>query len=248
MQAGIQRDMDRTEQDTARSRYLVDRESIWRVFTGLRDQQARVTLRFEGVETEYTAGVNEVDHRRVTLDDISPPSGNALLASGRSFALTARSNGAYLYAPTNKVEDAAVTDSAATFVMPLPGKLLWQQRRRGPRFRLPASLRSGRARLTVAHRGHRVEGTIEDISASGCRVNFASDDQQILAAQDRFDQVQIDVAGLLSIQAQIVIRHRAADPETGRLGCGVEFTRLGVEERRRLEQFIRTLTLRAAQS
>lgn len=243
-----QRDTDRTEQDTARSRYLVDRESIWRVFTGLRDQRARVTLRFEGVETEYTAGVNEVEHRRVTLDDISPPSGNALLASGRSFALTARSNGAYLYAPINKVDGAAATVQATTFVIPLPGKLLWQQRRRGPRFRLPASLRSGRARLAVTHRGHRIAGTIEDMSASGCRVNLDQQDQPFLVGEDRSDQVQIDVAGLLSIEVQIFIRHRAADPQTGLLGCGVEFTRLGAEDRRRLDQFIRTLALRDAQS
>lgn len=242
----VQGDHKRGDQGAAQSSYVTDREAVWQAFCGLRNDAAPVTLRFDGVETAYSALVVDVDHRRVVLEGIQPASGDLLLRAGRPFSLSARAHGAFIYAPRN-VSEPVDTDSptGTRFLMALPEKLLWQQRRRAPRFSLPAALRGPRARLTLTHGRETVSGMVEDLSASGCRAVFDAAAAPVVAARDQFDDVRVEIGGLLAISARIALRFRETDPATGRVACGIEFTRLGNDERLRLEQFVRSLALRA---
>lgn len=226
------------------SRYLSDRESVWRAFREFRDRGDPLTLRFEGVDIVYTATVREVDHRRVTLDCLQPRSGETLMNAGRPFALSGRSDGAYVYSPRNKSQGSVESAEGPAYVMDLPPQLLWQQRRRGPRFPIPASLRGGRARITLTQGGRPIVGAVEDISSSGCRARFDAAAHAVLLQKDAFEGVQVEIAGLLSIQVRIAVRHRLVDPATGEATYGLEFTRVGQEDRLRLEQFLRSLSKR----
>jgi len=233
-----------TDRNSVGSRYLRDRESIWRVFREFRDNGDPVSLRFEAVDTAFTARIQDVDHRKVTLGDLQPTHAEALIEAGKSFALAGRSNGAYVYAPGNR-RTLGTTGSDKTFVIELPAELLWQQRRRGPRYPLPAALRAGRARLTLAAGRNTVEGTVEDISAHGCRATFPVAVSDVLSRQDTYEDARLEIGGLLSIKVKLVQRHRTG-PEAGTIACGFEIMRIATADQARLEQFLRSLAKRAS--
>lgn len=235
------------DQNAVWSRNLTDRALVWRIFKDFRDREDPVTLRFESVDTVYTARVREVDHRRVTLDAIHPRSGEVLMSAGRPFALAGRSDGAHIHAPRNR-SNGVVPDGAGTaFLMDLPDQLISQQRRRGPRLQMPAALRGGRARILLTHDGVVLTGSIEDISVGGCRATFERSAQDLLAGKDVFDHVRLEIGGLLSVQVRVAVRHRMADPATGSVTFGLEFTRIATVDRGRLEQFVRSLARRGSQ-
>jgi hypothetical protein len=229
------------------SRYLDDRESVWRAFRDIRERDHSVVLRFESVDTVYSARVREVDHRRVTIEDVHPRSGEALLNAGRSFALSSRFGDAYLYAPDNVPRGSSPGPQGSAFVIDLPARLLWQQRRRGPRYTLPASLRAGRARITLVRGMTKAPGLIEDISAGGCRALFEASAADLLAEGATFEGARIEIAGLLSIVARVAIRHRAIDVQTGAVTCRFEILRTDPDDAGRLEQFLRSLANRVSQ-
>ena len=233
-----------SDRNSVWSRYLRDRESIWRVFREFRDNGDPVSLRFEAVDTAFTARIQDVDHRKVTLGDLQPPNAGALIDAGKSFALAGRSNGAYVYAPGNR-RTLGTNASDDTFVIELPAELLWQQRRRGPRYPLPAGLRAGRARLTLTQGRHTLEGSNDDISAHGCRASFPAAASDVLSRQDSYEDARIEIGGLLSIKVKLVLRYRA-DPESQTLACGFEITRIAAADQARLEQFLRSLAKRAS--
>jgi c-di-GMP-binding flagellar brake protein YcgR len=241
-------EVQRGEQGSVWSRFLRDRESIWRVFREFRDRDDPVTLRFESVDTVYTAHVRDVDHRRVTLDSVQPRSGEVLMNAGRSFALMGRSDGAYVYAPGIRSAGSTPAEQGNLFVVDLPAELLWQQRRRGPRFPVPAALRAGRARITLVHQGRNLAGAVEDISSHGCRATFDAAARHDLHCNGHFDDAHLEIAGLLSIRLRLAVRHRTVDSATGDVTCGLEFTRTAADSQARLEQFLRTLARRAASS
>lgn len=227
------------------SRILRDREAIWRAFRDFRERSDPVSLRFESVNAVYTARIREVDHRRVTLEDVHPRSGEVLLNNGRPFTLSGRSDGAYIYCSNNRCGTATESDQGSLFTLELPVELLLHQRRRGPRFTLPASLRGGRARILLTGDGQILTGAIDDISANGCRATFDAAALDTLS-KETFDNARLDVAGLLSVRIRAVVRHHVSDPKSGTVTCGFEFTRISALEQARLEQFVRNLAKRAA--
>ncbi len=131
------------------SRYLRDAGEIERVFRALRDQHASVQVRFFRPDAEYTARVLEVTSTQFLLDDIRPRAGISLMRNGEPFSLAGRVDGTYARVEVLRVAKVAVDRGVPCFVLDLPAEILYQQRRRAPRFRLPQTASKERARLTM---------------------------------------------------------------------------------------------------
>lgn len=227
------------------SRYLDDPTDIRRALAALCTQEARVSLRFDGESAEFNARVVEVKEDAVLLDDVKPRSGLANLRRGATFALTARSEGTYVYAEGLAATEIGEERGLPYFVAPLPVRMLHQQRRRAMRFRLPLSL-SARGTLVRLHRGGRlVDGSILDISAGGCRVSFDGPIQPRLRVGESIDRCDVEVAQHLAITAHVSIRHCAVEPATGGIVAGFEFDRMEANDRARLEAFIQRISRNA---
>ena len=100
------------------SRYLRDRESIWRVFREFRDNGDLVSLRFEAVDTAFTARIQDVDHRRVKRPGATAIN---LAASSRDPSRFTQLNEGYLTlipAPTDAANDSI--DGRITVVTAAP--------------------------------------------------------------------------------------------------------------------------------
>lgn len=221
------------------SRYLTERAEITRVLLQFRDHCQPVTLRFEGIDQEYTAQVLDVIDDQVLLEDVRPRNGNALMQRRQPFSLAGRADGVYVYATGNRVAEAAAERLVPYFRVALPRSMLCQQRRRSTRFQLPMGERAASLELGSEH--GRVKGEIVDISVGGCRAAFRNGLPSAFAKDASLDSCRIEVPGLLDIQCDAVIRHMSPNAK-GIVTCGVEFTSMGVTERRRLEQFIQTLS------
>jgi c-di-GMP-binding flagellar brake protein YcgR len=221
------------------SRYLTDRADIIRVLRQFRDNCQPVTVRFEGNEQEFTAQVLDVTDDELLLEDVRPRNGIALMQKRQPFALAGRADGVYVYATDNRVSESASERLVPYFRVPLPRSMLCQQRRKSTRFQLPMGERDATVELT---RGDAIAtGEIIDISAGGCRAGFRNGLPLNIAKDLPNDTCRVEVAGLLSLECAAVIRHVSANGARA-VVCGIEFTSMGLTERRRLEQFIQTLS------
>lgn len=226
------------------SRYLTDRDEIVGAFRVLRDQRADLQLRFADNPGTYTAKVLDLKDKSVLIEDIQPRDGLALLRAGKRFALSSRIDGLYIHCAENRAHKADSERSLPFFHVALPASLLYQQRRRAARFRLPLRVVTHGARIAL-RRGNRnanaLQGEIIDISAGGCRAEFHGEAPPRLGNDGILDFCQISIPNLLELEAKSAVRHTSFDARRQILTCGIEFTEMQVTDRRRLEQFIQTL-------
>lgn len=220
------------------SRYLTEQHEIVRVLREFRDHCQILTVRFEGVDQQFTAQVLDVTDQQLLLEDVRPRSGIALMQKRKLFAIAGRADGVYFYATDNRVTESAAERLVPYFRLPLPRSMLCQQRRRTARFRLPMGDRS--ATLELANGDVNAIGEIIDISAGGCRALFVGGLPTEIAKDEPAEFCRVDVPGLLTLECKAVVRH-VGPVESGGVTCGIELAEMGVTERRRLEQFIQTL-------
>jgi c-di-GMP-binding flagellar brake protein YcgR len=224
------------------SAYLSDRAEIERVFRIFRDQCSPVQLRFGRDEHEYTARILEVTDKQFLLEDIRPRSGMRLMRDREPFSLAGRVDGIYAHVNELRVSEIAEDRGVPYFVLKLPAEMLYQQRRRAARFRLPLSVTKDGARITLHRPERALTGYLVDISAGGCRVVFDVKSDPQLLQDEVVERSDIEIPHLLALTARTVIRHHIYNKKTGQLACGVEFVEMPVRDRRRLEQFIQKIS------
>lgn len=232
----------------AQTRYLRDPQDIAQVFKLLRDQRAKLQLRFDEEHAVYTAKVLDLQDSSVLIEDIHPREGMSLMRSGKPFAISARTDGMYVHSVQNRVHKADSERSVPFFHVRLPENLLWQQRRHALRYTLPLRVAIGGAQVTLypASEGLKpLTGTIIDISSGGCRAEFSGYKFCPIQEGDPLESCVLQVPKFLELSTDAAIRHSSFDPARRVLSCGIEFTEMHVTDRRRLEQFIQSMSRNA---
>jgi c-di-GMP-binding flagellar brake protein YcgR len=236
---------DAGRQNAVPSRYITDPDEVTQVLKLLRDQRADLQLRFDEENAVYQAKVLDLQGASVLIEDIHPREGMKLLRAGRPFSLSARTDGLYVHSAHNKAHKADSERSIPFFHVALPKNLLWQQRRRAMRYRLPLRVTIAGAQVTLFPKGKDTKplsGTIIDISAGGCRAEFMGFKFRPIQEGDPLQSCALQVPKLLEFNTQAEIRHSSFDMRRRLLTCGIEFTEMHVTDRRRLEQFIQTMS------
>ncbi len=227
---------------TGSSRYLTDRADITRVFRVLRDQRAQLALRFDDEAQGYTARVLDVDIGHFLLDDIKPRDGLPLLHKHTPFNFTGRTEGLYVFAEGLAVAQADSERGMPYFLVPFPHRVLYQQRRRAARFRLPLSVVTKGAALIIERNGTTLSGRIVDISAGGCRAEFDGPIEPPFVVDEVVDRCAVSIPNLLELTAHGTVRHHVTRTDPLRVSCGVEFVAMDITDRRRLEMLIQRIT------
>ena len=224
------------------SGYVTDASEARRIFTLFRDQRSDLSLRFEGESQAFAGHVLDVDDTSFLLENIRPRSGLSLLNGDEPFSLTGRSDGIFVYAEDLRTVDALSDRGVPYYRVPLPERLLYQQRRRAARFRIPLRVATHGAEVLVTRSDEQtISAAIVDISVGGCRCVFEGFPYPALEAGEQVSGCQINVPRLLNLEAEGSIRHVGYDKETNLTTCGIEFVEMDVTDRRRLEQFVQTL-------
>jgi len=222
------------------SRHLTGTRDIESVFRLLRDQRLPLSLRFDGHALTYTARVLDVQPAHFLLEDIRPRDGLRLLHSGASFTLTGRTDGLSVFADDLHVAEAAADRGVPYFLVALPNRLLYQQRRRAARFRLPVSVTAKGTFVRLERAQGLLEGVVIDVSVGGCRAAFPAPVTPPFTVDETIP-CQIAIPNMLELQSEGAVRHHAFDKPTKRIVCGLEFVHMPIADRRRLEHFIRTI-------
>ncbi len=223
---------------TQDSRYLSDPDDIARTLKILRDQRSMLSLRFEGIEEAYSAKVLDISSKHLILEDIRPRNGLQYAREARVFTVSARADGIYAYFTDCKVASIEAERGIPYFLLKLPSSMLYQQRRRSARFRLPLAVAATGASIRLHREGHSFTGKIIDISAGGCRASFSA------KPEPKFDEAEqadcdIEIPHLLEVGAKAVIRHHHTEED--RVICGIELQEMLVSDRRRLEEFVQNI-------
>ncbi|MFU8815751.1 MAG: PilZ domain-containing protein [Pseudomonadales bacterium] len=236
--------MAETARDDAvsrQSRFLTDPNEISQVFKLLRDHRAELQLRFDKETTTYRAKVLDLQGPSVLIEDIHPRDGMQLLRSGRAFALAARVDGLYIHSANNHAHKSDSERNLPFFHVALPASMLFQQRRRAARFRLPLRVVANGAQITLRpgnKEAKPLQGTIIDISAGGCRAEFAGFKFRPIHDEDPLEGCSLSIPNLLELNSRAALRHSSLDSRRNVFTCGIEFTEMSITDRRRLEQFI----------
>ena len=224
--------------------YLNKREEIGRVLKTLRDQRAGLQLRIEGDNGVYGAKILDVGAQRFLLDDIQPRSGRSMLKVNTNFTFSARSQGLYVHSNVNIVRKLDAERGIPYFHIDLPESLLYQQRRRAARFRIPMRAVASGASVTVIREQETLTGRIIDISAGGCRAEFDGPIIPPVVNDEELTACSVSIPNLLDVTSKAAIRHSSYNRNTRTLTCGIELTEMNVTDRRRLEQFIQSINRR----
>lgn len=223
--------------------YLTEPVEIIRVLKVLRDQRAELKLSFNGDRDSYTVKVLDVSGDSVLLEDIHPRTGLQKMRQGQEFAMSARARGIYFHSGSNRVTAIESERGVPYFRIPLPANVLYQQRRKAARFRLPLRVATNGASVTLFRDGKDSEplrGRIIDISAGGCRAQFEGAPALPFASDEKM-RCAIEIPDMIDFAAEAIIRHSAFDKNSRSLSCGIELVNLHVTDRRRLEQFLEAI-------
>ncbi|MFW6093658.1 MAG: PilZ domain-containing protein [Pseudomonadota bacterium] len=232
-----------------RSVYLTRPAEMTMVLRILRDHAADLELRLPGVQREYTARILDVERRAFLIEDIRPRDGLLRLRHDTRFTFAASVDGLYLCG-----EDCTITAVESERGLPyfrasLPQRLLRQQRRRHTRIAVPPRVSPDEGaislyRATVPHTP--LCGQILDVSVGGCRAVFDGAVVPALDGDEILPRCELTLTRSFSLATEAVIRHSGWDAKQRLTTCGIEFTDMGIADRRRLEQYVQQLAGRGA--
>ena len=218
-------------------RYLNEPDDVTSVFRFFRDQQSEITLRFSDTKDPYSARVVDLEPEKVLLQNIIPNTGAELLARGVPFSISGRADGLFVYISDNKAFSEEADAGAGCYRIPLPHSVLYQQRRKSSRFRLPVKVGVHRSCIELTAQPQCV-GRLLDISAGGVRVVIDPAKQDALAIDDHFENCQLLIPNALDIRVSVAVRHTNYNPVGQRLACGLEFVGMSASDRDQLDQFL----------
>lgn len=243
----VETSVDTSVDTTAKeaSRYLTDIAEVRQAFLIYRDQRSRLILRFANDSSMFTARLLDVTDQDLLLEDLQPRSGLALLRTATEFSLSGRTQGQYVMASNNQVHKASVERGIPYFHVNLPTSLLYQQRRREQRITLSFDVKGSGASITIPtaeQKASNIQSDLVDISSGGCRITCSLADTKRLEDLSVIEGCHLYINDHLNFVSSVQVRHSVINETQDMQECGLEFVRMSVTDRRRLEQFIQANT------
>lgn len=226
--------------DQQDSRYLSAPKDIEQCFKTLRDERVDLTLTLDGSGERLNCRVLDITSRGILIEDIRPRDALAQLRKRPRFSLSARHQGTFAFVERSTISGEGEERGLPYFHVPFPKQMLFQQRRRAARYRLPLRVSSQGASITLFNK-QDMTGRIIDISAGGCRAAFNLSDKNDLQIGQSFENCAINLPPVLEIHSHSIIRH-VHTQRNGLTVAGIELSEMHVTDRRRLEQFIQSLS------
>ncbi len=221
------------------TRQITRSQDIVRYLRVLCDHRGTVRLTFEESGVVLNARLLDVHDDSVLIQDIHPKDGVRLFARGETFSFTAEAEGMFVFFESGRVEKAVQKDGLRYYHIALPSVCLVQQRHH-PRVWLPQQIRLEGSHITLIREGGTCNGEIVELSPGGCRAEFREQVRPRFKSGESIQDCRICLSDVLEIKTKAAIRHLIVDESRHKVLCGIEFTRMDVTSRRRLEYFIET--------
>jgi|GEM_PF-6167637 len=222
------------------SRYLSSREEVAQVFRLFRDQLSEVKLRFAGVNSPYTARVLDLEDDGVLLQNIVPRDGATHLRDGIEFSISGRAEGLFVYVTGNRADPNNTFDDSY-FRISMPTSVLYQQRRRTDRMRIPVQANVHRSHVRLGDIAP-LYARILDISMTGARAEIAPARYDTLKRSQQIENCLIHVPNQLSLDVDLMVRHANFNKISQTMECGLELVDPSNEVTVKLKDFLTKIT------
>ena len=233
-----------TASNSSASRYITGKSEIIGALKLLRDLRARVKISIESEKFACSAQVLDVTHAHYLLENILPREGMKILTNANSFNLVVRAQGLYIYITDCKVEQVSVERNIPYYLVALPERILYRQRRSEQRMKLPSTEFQDNAHVVLHRQSGPLNGVLSNISVGGCKVQI---DQQVEPGFNKNEEIsrcEIHIPKMLDLESKAIIRHAQYHHSKEIHSCGIELTEMSVQNRRRLERFIEYISRR----
>ncbi len=220
------------------SRVLNHRPDICNAFRLFRDQRIAINLRLNGHTAELPAHILDVTEREILLERLRPSSNNKLVRDAGQVTFAGRAEGIYLFATDIPIKQLLASDGIPYFRAPLPREIMFQQRRRSERVAVARRVSGQGAMVHIQRGAELLEGQLVDISVGGCRVRINDAVDGALRNDEQIPNCRVYLTPELRFDVPAVVRHQAHNKKSNHLFCGLEFQKLDVADRRRLEKYI----------
>ena len=166
---------------------------------------------------------------------------------GTRFTFSARADDLYVCGEDCSIKRVESDRGLPYFHASLPQRLLRHRRRRHNRITLPPRVSPDEGIARITREGPQpspLHGHIIDISVGGCRIAFSGAVLPALCTEERLPSCEVRVTSSLGFTAEAIIRHSAWDAAKRQTICGLEFMRMAIADRRRLEHYVSQLSAR----
>ena len=179
------------------------------------------------------------DSKRIWLDEMIPREGDRFASQGESMRIDAWREGVHIRWDCPGLEKVMLDDMPAYMAM-LPTELIYHQKRGAYRAPIRRSLVVG-VQLVHGKKTLSVEGSMIDISATGCKGRFKGDCRSLLTPGDVFEFCQLDLPDIGQVAVEIEIRHAVFDEGSDETQVGLRFRQISAMAQRQVDRFVNHL-------
>ena len=202
----------------------------------LQENNAPLLIRFVERNQRYQSLLVELNREKgwLALDELLPSDGERLMVAGEAFQVEGFHEGARIAWRSHGPVHLSELDGARCYWVPLPSEITYHQRRNAYRAQPVGQL------VTISLSGSSLpplEGTLLDISATGCRLSLAGDMHSRLQPGQVYEQLAIRLP-FGTITSPVELRHAIFDERKKLTFCGFRFHRMDGLTQRQVERFV----------
>jgi len=218
---------------------LTNKQQIFSILSSVQKSRTPITIKFEGSEKYYTSIIlkTDLDKNHLIIDEIAPEDGHVLALQNMSFSIRGSHGGISLFFRHNIISGSNSENGIAFYSIPLPDKMVYQQRRNSFRALVPRALNT-QASVTSDKHLQPLSGRLYDISITGCRINFEGEVNQGLVRGDIFELAAITLPDGDQLNYALKLKHAFYRRENDETSCGFEFLGIDKVGQRLVDRFV----------
>lgn len=181
----------------------------------------------------------DIEAKALWLDEMMPRGGDRYAIAGEAFRVDAWHEGVHMRWECAGAQ-RLILDGAPTYSTPIPLEMVYHQKRGAFRAVVKRSMQLG-VHLGHAKRDVSLDGTLVDISATGCKARFSGDRTKQLPPGDLFERCWLELPETGRLSPGIEIRHAHYDPESNETHAGLIFRQPAAGAQRQIDRFVNFL-------
>ncbi len=214
---------------------------ILSLLKNIQQHRDHLSISFADRPRKFQSVIVQIDTDAKTLwfDEMMPREGDRHAIAGEAFRIDAWHEGVHMRWQCAGVQ-RLLLEGVPTYCAPLPEEMLYHQKRGAFRASIRRSMELG-LHLGHAKRNVSLNGTLMDISATGCKARFSGDCTTQLPPGDLFEQCSLEIPDAGRLNLNIEIRHTWHEPGSNETLAGLAFSQTSAAAQRQIDRFVNFL-------
>ncbi len=210
---------------------------IYSSLRALNESNTPLLLRFTERSQRYQTFLVDINQEKgwIAIDELVPNDGERLLLAGEAFQIEGFQEGVRIAWNNEYPAHAGELNDAPCYWIPLPLEIQYHQRRNAYRAQLIGQPIG--AVLDGRMIKKPLEGTLLDMSATGCKLSFKGDLQDRLQTGQIYERFSARLP-FGTITTEVELRHLIYDEIIDITFCGLRFYRISGMTQRQVERFV----------